>query len=101
MAEAIAQMDGSNKAVVYCQLLLCKAQRETGRKMCAVLEKTLKGGINRVEIIAKDGSTKENITKSGIEWACLDENDRKYRQTQHTPCMSNPLCQLLGLLSDL
>ena len=42
----------------------------------------------------------EIVTKAGIERACLDENERKYRQTQYTPCMNNPLQHLLGLLGD-
>ena len=42
----------------------------------------------------------EILHKSGIEKACLDENERKYRQTESTPCMTNPLRNLLGTSGD-
>ena len=44
--------------------------------MQAALGKTIKGGIKRIKIISDDGSTKEIITKDGIERACLDENNK-------------------------
>ena len=90
LAQAVAVKEDRDKTSVYKQLIHREEQRAAGRKMRAALGKTIKGGIKRVEVISEDGSTKEIITKDGIEKVCLDENNRKYCQTQDTPCMSNP-----------
>ena len=100
LAQAVADRDDKDKWKVYRQLRHREEQRSAGRRMRAALGKTIKGGIKRVEIISEDGTTMEIITKDGIEKACLEENEQKYCQTQQTPCMTNPLCQLLGLYGN-
>ena len=100
LAQAIAESTDKKQASVYRQLIHREAQRESGRKVRAALGKGIKGGIKRVEIVNENGEVEEIITKHGIERVCLDENEAKYRQTQQTPCMTNPLRRVLGLFGD-
>lgn len=100
LSEAIAHSSDQKTYNVYKQLLHCEAQEEAGRKMKPALGKQVKGGIKRVETQNDDGTVNEIISKNDIERTCLIENNRKYRQTQTTPCMSHPLRQQLGLFGN-
>ena len=42
-----------------------------------------------------NGETEELTTKTEIETACMEENNKKYTQTYDTPCMKLPLRRLL------
>ena len=96
LAEAVGKQSDVKKSTVYKQILHREEQRETSRRIKFILGKNVKGGIKRVEVINADGETVELLSKSEIEQACLQENERKYRQTESTPCMLNPLRTLLG-----
>ena len=53
-----------------------------------------------MKIVSDEGEQVEVLHKSGIEKACLAENKQKYRQTEPTPGMINPLRSLLGSYGD-
>jgi hypothetical protein len=82
------------------QLIIREKQREASRRIKATLNKVRKGGITTVNILTPQGDTIELTTKQDIEQACMDENKAKFLQTQHTPCMREPLRSLLERYGD-
>ncbi len=82
------------------QLIVREKQREASRRIKATLQKLRKSGITTVDIINPQGDTIELTTKQDIEQACMNENKEKFLQTQHTPCMREPLRSLLGRYGD-
>lgn len=100
LAEAVAQKSDQTSYTAYKQLIHRENQRESGRKMRAALGKLVKGGIKRIEVPGDNDETVELLSKHAIEKACLAENERKYRQTEQTPCMTNPLHQQLGAYGE-
>ena len=100
LSEDIARQKDTTAINIYTQMIHREEQRAAGRRMRMALGKTIKGGIKRVEVLTVNGEVKEVLSKSGIEQACLIENERKYRQTQNTPSMSNPMRQLLGKFGE-
>ena len=62
--------------------------------------KKLKGGaVTKIEI-TRSGETIELTTKADVEKACIDEHSIKFSQTNNTPPMQSPLCELLGDLAN-
>ena len=95
-AKSIADEQGHDRDNVYLQLIKREKQREAARRIKLTLGK-LKGlGVTKVDILKPDGGTEELTTKSEIEAACMEENNKKYKQTRETPCMTMPLRGLLG-----
>jgi hypothetical protein len=99
-AQAIAAEKGQEVATVIKQLALRERQRESARRIKFSLGKIKGGGVTKVEVELDNGSLREVTTKLGIEQECMTENIRKFRQTQLTPCMREPLRSLLGPLGN-
>jgi hypothetical protein len=95
-ASAIAEEKGQEASSIYHQLIRREKQRESARRIKYTLGKLRGGGITRVEVETQDGAIREVTTKVGIERECMLENKKKFRQTQSTPCMTEPLRSELG-----
>jgi hypothetical protein len=80
------------------QLLDQERQRTSARRIKATLGKLSGGSVTKIDIEHENGQVEEVTTKEGIERACMDENEAKYRQTQNTPCMQEPLLDDIGYL---
>ena len=80
------------------QMNLQEKQRVSARRIKAVLGKLNGGSITKVDVEQDNGTIEEITTKEGIESACMEENELKYRQTQQSPCMIEPLASELGYL---
>ena len=95
-AKSIADEQRHDRDNVYLQLITREKQREAARRIKLTLGK-LKGlGVTKVDILKPDGGTEELTTKTEIETACMEENNKKYKQTCDTPCMTLPLRDHLG-----
>lgn len=81
---------------MYKQLIQREQQRLASRRIKYTLGKLQSSSVTRVEVPLQNGQWKEITTKDGIESACMEENERKYRQTEYTPCMREPLRTELG-----
>jgi hypothetical protein len=99
-ATAISKESGQDTAMIIKQLISREQQRECSRRIKYTLGKIRGGGITRVEVVSNDGTIQEITTKVGIEHECMNENIRKFRQTQQTPCMREPLRSALGRFGD-
>ena len=100
LANAIAIDKEQDKDNIYKQLIQRERQRESARKIKATLGKINSGGVTKVEIQLTNGTITEMTTKVGIENACMNENESKFRQTQNTPCMVEPMRSELGYDSN-
>ena len=92
LAESVASSKGQSTTNVYKQMMHREEQQKAGRQMRFALGKMKKGGIKRLEITDDNDKIVKVLSKHGIEVTCLAENEKKYRQTESTPCMRNPLC---------
>ena len=54
------------------------------------------GGITQIKVQDQDRTWQEKTTKETIESGCMEENIKKYRQTENTISMQEPLCNILG-----
>ena len=54
-------------------------------------------GVSKVEILNSDGSRSMITSKQEIEQACLEENHKKFQQTNNTPLKENPLYDILQI----
>jgi hypothetical protein len=95
-ASAVAAENNQDKLVVIKQLIRREKQRESARRIKYTLGKLRGGGITRVEVELQSGKIREVTTKVGIERECMLENKKKFRQSQQTPCMREPLRSTLG-----
>lgn len=97
-ASAIANESNTDEDNIYKQLMQREKQREAARHIKATLHKLKSGSVSRVVIPHNDGTTKVLMSKQEIEEACIQENEKKYSQTEGTPCMIHPLSNILGFL---
>lgn len=94
-AEAAAKERNTDLATVYKQMITQERSRTLGRNVRYALGKVHGGGITKIDVMR--GQNRISLTsKEEIEQAVMDENDDKYRQTEQTPCMRDPLRTLLG-----
>ena len=96
--EAMAEESNTEVEKILKQLLTHEAQRTSARRIKAALGKLASGSVKKVDIETAEGNIEEVTTKEGIERACMEEKEKKYRQTQNTPCMREPLLSDLGYL---
>ena len=96
-AIAMAESSGNEKQNIYKQLLTQENQRRVARKIRLMKKEQISSGITKVDILRPDGSRETHSSKEEIEEICLEENKRKFLQTNDTPCMQEPLYSLLGL----
>ena len=95
-AKSISDEQGGDKDNVYLQLITREKQREAARRIKFTLGKLKGSGVTKVDILRPNGNTEELTTKTEIETACMEENNKKYTQTYNTPCIKFPLRRLLG-----
>jgi predicted lipid carrier protein YhbT len=99
-AKAIGKETNTDHQTVIKQIIKREKQREAARRIKLTLHKIRKGGVTKVEVELENGDIDEITTKQGIEEACMEENKKKFKQTEQTPCMQEPLRQLLGKFGD-
>ena len=99
-AQDIADELDTDATNVYKQLILRESQRLAARRVKYTLGKLRGGSVTRIEIPMADNQWQEITSKAGIEKGCIQENIKKYRQTEDTPCMVNPLKDALGYLGN-
>lgn len=95
LAEAHTRDSDVSKATMYRQLKQRENTRQSHRNIKYVTKQIEKTGMTKVVVITEDGP-KELTEKQDIENTCLAENEDKYHQTENTPCMQQPLRDLLG-----
>ena len=99
-AQDIANESGLVTENVYKQLMMRENQRLAARRIKYTLKKLREGSVTRIEIPVGNDQWQEITTKKGIEKGCISENIKKYRQTESTPCMIQPLRNELGFLGN-
>lgn len=91
-------------STMYNLMIQREKIRGSFRKVAYVLGKQKGGSIMKIDIM-QNGSRVSVTSKPAIEEACMQENESKYRQTENTPCMREPLRTALGIgtsqVSDL
>jgi hypothetical protein len=97
-ASAMAEENNTAVEKILKQLVDHELQRTAARRIKATLGKLTSGSVTKVDVEQEDGRMIEETTKEGIERACMEENEKKYRQTEASPCMQEPLCSELGYL---
>ena len=100
LADAMAEEKNTEVEKILKQLNTHERQRTSARRIKATLGKLHGGSITKVDIEHGDGSIEEITTKEGIEEACMNENENKYRQTQMSPFMKEPLLSDIGYLGN-
>jgi hypothetical protein len=86
---------------IYRTLLTREAQRILARRIKTTLRKFNGGGVTNIEVRNEDKGEWEIISrKEEVEKECMKENEKKYRQTESTPLMVNPLRQEIGFLGN-
>ena len=95
-AQDIADESGTDATNVYKQLMQRESQRLAARRVKYTLRKLKGGSVTRIEVPMANNQWREVTSKQGIEHGCIQENIKKYRQTEDTPCMINPLREELG-----
>jgi flagellar biosynthesis GTPase FlhF len=73
-------------------------QRKDSRTLKRIMGKFNKGSMSFVVATDKDGKRTEMRKKEEIEQACLQENNRRFRQASNTPFLTNPLFAEVGPL---
>lgn len=91
--------DDLDSATVYTTMIARENFRDSNRRIKFARGKLNKTGLTKVEVHTADG-IKEITEKEEIERVCMDENDDKYHQTNNTPCLQQPLRELLGRVGE-
>ena len=86
-ATLIAEDIGQDKSNVYKQLIRRKAQQHTAQRIRYLTKDKLTSGITKVDYIDSNGHQGTYSTKEDIEQICMQENFKKFQQTNQTPCM--------------
>ena len=73
-------------------------QRKTSRILKRLMGKFNKGGLAFVVAPDQNGDRKEMRSKEEIERACLEENNKRFRQASGTPFLTSPLFEEIGPL---
>lgn len=71
-------------------------QRKDSRIIKRIMGKFSKGSMSFVVATDRDGNRTEMRKKEDIEQACLQENNRRFRQASNTPFLTNPLFEEVG-----
>jgi hypothetical protein len=99
-AKDLAQLSDLDSDNIYKQLLTRESQREIARKIKFVLKKNHGGGVTKISVLNTNNEWEETTVKEEIEQGCAEENAKKYRQTEDTPCMRGQLAKDLGLTGN-
>lgn len=100
LAQARAQKSSTSAANQLKQLQSREELRLSFRQIKFALGTLSRKGVTSVKEVQEDGTIMEYTDKIAIEEACMRENERKYTQTESTPCMTEPLLSLLGTTGD-
>ena len=95
-AESIAEDSNVPTDSELKQPIKREKDRHDNRKIKVVLKKIKSNAITTIEVEQDNGSTIELTNRHDIERVCLQENFKKYSQTESTICMQEPLRSLLG-----
>ena len=85
--------------MIYLNLIQQEKQRRAGQRLRSILEKSIGKGLEKVGI-CMDNSYSELTQKEDIEQVCLEENRKKFLQTNGTSAMSGKLASELGFIGD-
>ena len=98
LASALAAHGQTSAAAIYTNLVQQEQQRRDARQIRRVMGKLHSGGLLLVEAPTTDGSWVELTSPTDIATACLQENERRFRQANDTPFMQPPLSEIVGHL---
>ena len=98
LATSRAEKHGHDAANILRQMFTWEKQRHSARAIKNTLEQFHSGGVTKVAVKQPDDTTHEYTTKEAIEQACIDENQKKFSQTNDTPCMTRPLVSDIGYM---
>ena len=96
LAAIKAKQYGGDQYKHYSNLIAQERQRIASRRMKGAMGKLHGNGITTAQVTQNDGTIREYTTKEDIEQACLDENKKKFSQTNSTPLMMGSLADELG-----
>jgi hypothetical protein len=99
-AKELAHHLNQEESNVFKQLIRREAQRDASRKIKFTLNRIHGGGVSKISQLNGEGIWEETTEKQAIEQGCAMENERKYRQTEDTPCMQGQLAHDLGFLGN-
>jgi hypothetical protein len=77
------------------QLLVRESQQDLSRKLKFVF-KAKGGGVKFIEVQSLSGDWTIQASKDNIEAGCIEENIRRFTQTNHTPSLQQQQIELLG-----
>jgi hypothetical protein len=98
LAAARSAAGHNSIATEICQLQTQEHQRSMARRICYIYGTSKGGGVTSVIAPDGTGSYVELTSKSDMECAIMDENERKYRQASQTLFMVPPLLDDFGYL---
>ena len=78
------------------RILRAEEQRRKGRICRRINQKLAGGSVTHVIVTDPDGSQRTCNDKDSIEAACLETHENKYRQTEDSPFMQDPLLRDFG-----
>ena len=79
------------------QLLSRERQRESSRHLRRIRNRPSLGAIDKVQVRLPSGEVEEKHTQTEVEDAIMDTISRRYRLTESTPFLQEPLRSILGL----
>ena len=96
LADALAKTGSTSATTHYKALLQREQQRRDARNIRRATGKLRTGGLLSVIAPQPDGTWVELTAPSDIEAACMQENERRFRQANDTPFMVPPLSDEVG-----
>ena len=81
---------------VHSQRMNQMRTKKSARRIKSALGKFTGGTVTQAEIPLPNGSTRIATREEDIELECLKVNERKFKQTEHTPLMNPPLSDQFG-----
>ena len=99
-ARALSNTRNLDEKNIYSQLLANEKQRRSARKIKFVLKTVLGGGVTKISLVNNRGEWEEITDKEKIKDGSANENKKKYRQTESTPCMQGQLATDLGFIGN-
>jgi hypothetical protein len=98
LASALSSAGKTSQATQLAVLQRRESQRNMARQIRHMNGKLRTGGITSVLAPTLDGSWVEHTDPVLIEKACLEENERRFRQASNTPFLVPPLDSCVGPL---
>jgi hypothetical protein len=95
-AEQLASESDQDQATVLKQLQDRENLRKSNRRIDWTLEKHKGIGVTKISVTDIHGHSRDITNQTGIEGACLEEFESKFRQTETTPSMQEPWLSILG-----